>query len=296
MESSTGSSWAARVQRIDARFLYALTFLVVLVPLFRPLGLPLNITPNTRKAFGLIDALPTGSIVFHSVSFDPSTDAEVWPQMMALSRHFMSKGLKVVYFPTSVGGSMYAEEIRAQLAPKYDYVYGTDYAILPFKAGGESAIAAMVDFHSLYTTDVDGTVIKDMPIFAGFKGMDDVDMITTSSTGDDALYLAKHIEPRFHTTIVVGGAATVLPVVGPYVSSGQIRAAISGLSGAAEYEVLSEMPGQALGAMDAQAAGHLFLVVLVLLGNVGFIVESKRSGPDRPGNVGIRGSHKKGCE
>ncbi len=212
--------------------------------------------------------------MFHSIGFDPSGDAEVWPQMQALSRHFMSKGIRIVYFPTSVGGDMYAETIRTQMAPKFGYEYGTDFAILPFKAGGAPAIAALADFYSLHTVDKDGTPLKELPIFDGFDGMQDVSLITTSSTGDDALFLAMHLEPKFHMPIVVGGAATVMPVVGPYLASGQLKGMISGLSGAAEYEVLSEMPGQAVGAMDAQSAGHLFIVGLVVLGNAGFLVQS----------------------
>ncbi|HHW27313.1 MAG TPA: hypothetical protein GXX23_08250 [Firmicutes bacterium] len=268
-------SWATAVQSIDRRVLYALTFVIVLLPLVRPLGFPLNITPNTRRAFEIIDALPEGSLVFHSVGFDPSGDAEVWPQMQALSRHFMSKGLRIVYFPTNVGGDMYAEAIRAQLAPKFGYEYGRDFAILPFKAGGAPAIAAMADFYSLYTVDRDGTPLSELPIFDGFRGMQDVSLITTSSTGDDALFLAVYLEPKFHIPIVVGGAATIMPVLGPYLASGQIKGIISGLAGAAEYEVLSEMPGQAIGAMDAQSAGHLFIACLVILGNVGFFAQSR---------------------
>lgn len=105
--------------------------------------------------------------------------------------------------------------------------------------------------------------------------MQDVALITTSSTGDDALFLIRHIESKFHTPIVVGGAGTLLPVVGPYLASGQMKAIITGLSGAAEYEVLTKMPGKAAGAMDAQAVGHLFIVGLIVLGNIGFVAQAR---------------------
>lgn len=275
-------SWAERIQRIDNRILYAVVFVMLTVPLVMPLGLPMSVAPNTKKAFDIINNLPEGSLVFHSVGFDPSADAELWPQMQALTKHFMSRGLKVVYFSTSVGGGMYAQAVRDKLAPEFGYEYGKDYAILPFKAGGEPAIAAMGDFYKLYSVDTDDTPIRSLPIFKGFTGMGDVSLITTSSNGDDALFLIRHIESKFHTPIIVGGAGTLLPVVGPYLASGQLQAIITGLSGAAEYEILSEIPGQAGGAMDAQAIGHLFIVGLILLGNAGFaaqkITASKKGG------------------
>ncbi len=278
MRISAKTTWAEKIQRLDPRVIYVIVFVALVVPLVRPLGLPVKIAPNTRKAYQEIDGLPAGSLVFHSVGFGPSVDAEVWPQMVALTKHFMSKGLRVVYFPTAVGGDMYAEAVRRQLAPQFDYLYGTDYAILPFKAGGEPAIAALKDFHSLYTADKDGVPLKSLPIFQDFSGMQDVALITTSSTGDDALFLIKHVESKFHTPIIVGGAGTVLPVVGPYLASGQMKAMITGLSGAAEYELLSEMPGKAAGAMDAQAIGHLLIIALMVLGNAGFIMQARVSG------------------
>jgi hypothetical protein len=58
-------------------------------------------------------------------------------------------------------------------------------------------------------------------------------------------------------------------------ASGQIKGAVIGLSGAAEYEVLAGVPGKATGAMDAQAMGHLLIVGLVLLGNIGFFFQKR---------------------
>lgn len=275
MKSSDKASWIERIQNVDNKVLYVLVLIALAVPLIVPLGFPIEPTPNTRAAFNLIDSLPEGSLVFHSVGFDPQGDAEMWPQMQALTKHFMSKGLKIVYFPSMAGGDMYSQAVRDELAGQYGYEYGEDYAILPFKAGGEPTIAAMQDFHNLYSTDRYGTPLKSLPIFKSFQGMQDVEMITTSSIGDDALFLIRHIESQFHTPIVVGGAGTLLPVVGPYLASGQIKGIITGLSGAAEYEVLSRIPGQASRAMDAQAMGHLFIVGLIALGNLGFIAQSR---------------------
>ncbi len=266
--------WAQKIQTIDNKILYVLLFAMLIIPLVKPFGFPIQISPNTRKAFEIIEKLPAGALVFHSVGFDPSGDAELWPQMQALAKHFMSHKLKVVFFPTSVGGDRYAQAVHDEIASDFGYEYGSDYAILPFKAGGEPTIAAMEDFYNLYQADVYGTFLKHLPIFENFAGMEDVALITTSSTGDDALFLVRHVESKFHTPIVVGGSGTLLPVVGPYVASGQIKAIITGLSGAAEYERLTDIPGSATGAMDAQTVGHLFIVGLIILGNAGFFMQN----------------------
>jgi len=207
--------------------------------------------------------------VFHSIGFGAATDAEVWPQMIALSKHYMEKHLRIIYSPVTTEGGMYAQKVLDEIAPLYGYQYGRDVVVLPFKAGGEPAIAGLKDFFSLYTTDIRGTPLKSLPFFEGFRGMQDVAVLVANTTGDDITYFVRHIESAFGTTIISAGAATVLPVIGPYLASGQVKGAVSGLPGAAEYEALAGVPGKATGAMDAQAMGHLFIIGLIFLGNLG---------------------------
>lgn len=275
-EQSKPNPWYVRIQNIDKRIIYILMFIVFTIPLVKPLGFPLNMSPSTETAFNIIDSLPEGSIVFHAAGFGASTDAEVWPQMLALSRHYMKKHLRIIYFPSVLEGGMYINRIIADVAPKYGYEYGKDMVALPFKVGGEPVIAGLQDFYSLYSTDIYGNDLKSLPVLKEFRGMEDVDVLVVNTTGDDVKFFVRHIESAFGTTIVAAGAATVLPVIGPYIASGQVKAAISGISGAAEYELLADVPGKAMGAMDAQSMGHLLILVLIFLGNLGFHIQRRQ--------------------
>lgn len=275
-EESRIGPWYLRIQNIDKRIIYMLMFVVFTIPLMRPLKLPLNMSPGTKAAFEIIDGLPEGSIVFHAVGISASADAEVWPQMVALSQHYMKKRLRIIYFPTTLEGGMYINRVLSNIAPKYGYKYGEDLVALPFKAGGEPVIAGLKDFYSLYTTDVYGKDLKDLPVLQGFRGMEDVAVLVINTVGDDVNFFVRHIESAFGTTMVAAGAATVLPVIGPYLASGQVKAAISGISGAAEYELLADVPGKAMGAMDAQSMGHLLIIILIFLGNLGFHFQRRR--------------------
>lgn len=272
--------WYEAIQNISRPVIYVALVAVILLPLIHPLGLPINLSPNTRAAFKFIDSLPEGSIIWQSIGFNPAVDAETWPQLLALSRHYMSKHLKIIYFPTMQEGGMYADRIKTTYAAEYGYEYGKDYAILPFKAGGETAIAGLRDFASSFTRDAYGTPLQDLPIFRGFSGMKDVAVIVPTTGGDDPIYYVRYMQPAFGTPVVAAGTAPLLPVIGPFISSGQIKGAVIGLSGAAEYEALAKVPGSATAAMDAQAMGHVLIVTLVLIGNVGFLFQrrAKRAG------------------
>lgn len=267
--------WFQRIQNIGRPTIYALLVLSFMIPLMRPIGFPLNYSAYTNAAFELMNNLPQGSFVLQTVGFNPAVDAEVWPQMLALAKHWMSLGLKIIYYPVFQEGVMYASRIEDGVAPEYGYKYGEDYVILPFKAGGETAIAGLGDFYSFIEKDVYGTPIVQMPLFEDFSGITDLALAVAVTGSEDGYFLVRHINEPFKIPVIVGGTAPVLPAIGPYLSSGQIEGAIIGLSGAAQYEIMAEVPGSATGAMDAQSMGHLLIAGLVVLGNVGFLAERK---------------------
>lgn len=270
--------WFQRIQNIGRPAIYALLVLCFMIPLMHPIGFPLNYSAHTNAAFELMNNLPEGSIVLQTVGFNPAVDAEVWPQMLALAKHWMSLGVKIIYYPVFQEGVMYASRIEDTVAPEYGYKYGEDFVILPFKAGGETAIAGLGDFYSFIEKDVHGSAIAKMPLFEDFSGISDLALAVAVTGSEDGYFLVRHINEPFKVPIIVGGTAPVLPAIGPYLSSGQIEGAIIGLSGAAQYEIMAGVPGSATGAMDAQSMGHLLITGLVVLGNVGFLVERKKRG------------------
>jgi hypothetical protein len=66
----------------------------------------------------------------------------------------------------------------------------------------------------------------------------------------------------------------VIPLAGvvaemrPYIQSGQISSIINGARGAAEYELLRSEPGRAVAGMDAQSIGHIYVALLIIIGNI----------------------------
>ena len=57
--------------------------------------------------------------------------------------------------------------------------------------------------------------------------------------------------------------------------AGQIKGMLCGLPGAAEYEILLNRPGKTVKLMDAQSMGHLWIIVLVILGNIAYYAKVK---------------------
>src|ERR1700719_243672 len=82
----TASTWQERIGRIDRRLIYALLFVVPLLPLVFRLPLPLYVTEDARSLYQVVEGLPPGKIVILTTNWEAGTLAENRPQNVALAR------------------------------------------------------------------------------------------------------------------------------------------------------------------------------------------------------------------
>jgi hypothetical protein len=81
------------ILNLDRRIIYTIVALLVIVPLIRPLALPVVATPEVKGIFNVIDALPEGSQIVISADFDPASKPELLPFLDALLAHCFIKGI-----------------------------------------------------------------------------------------------------------------------------------------------------------------------------------------------------------
>lgn len=266
-----------RLQRIDRRIIFAVLMLVIAWPLVKPLGLPVNVSSETQAAYDLIESLTPGSTVLIATSIFPSTQAELEPQTIAMLNHLVKKQAKIVMAPcypdTPPYLLRYAEMLKAA-----GYVEGVDYLSLPYMAGEETLYGAMgSDFKKTYEQ------VPSSQLWDSISSVKSFSLIIVPNGGRHPLYVMAHISTPKNVKMIASITAVVLPSVQQYFNSGQISGVVSGMNGAAEYEFMVGAPGKALQGMDAQALGHLWIVALVVLGNIGYF--ATRRGSKKAGGV-----------
>lgn len=253
-----------RLQNIDRRIIYTVVFLVLLFPMFKPIGLPLKIVAITRSAFNAVDALPAGSLVMFATANAPGVAAELEPQSIAVVRHMINKKLRIVFNPIAAEAPRYVDGYR-QMCLAAGYVEGRDFLVLPFLAGGETLYGAMAaDLKSAYS------MVGSSPLWDSIKGIQDFAMFIDIGGGESQMWALAHIEAKHKVPTICLITAVILAVRQPYYTSGQFRGIISGLSGAAEYEVLARVPGKGAAGMDAQSMGHVWVILTILAGNIAY--------------------------
>ena len=266
--------FARRMIGIDRRIIFLLIAAAVLLPLLRPFGLPIKVSPEVQAVYDYIEALPERSVFLLSFDFDPSSKPELEPQAVALLRHAFRKNLRVIGMTHWLTGTGLADDVFSRVAAETGRERDKDYVFLGWSPGGGSLIIAMgQDLYKAFPSDYHKTTTKGMPVLEGVRNLRDVNYMVSLAAGSQGIetwYLFGKDKYRFE--MAGGSTGVIAPGLYPFLRSGQINGLIGGLQGAAEYETLITRKGTATRGMDAQSATHFVIIILVLLCNVFYFV------------------------
>ncbi|MCS5622310.1 MAG: hypothetical protein NZ656_10205 [Nitrospinaceae bacterium] len=273
------TNFILKIGDMDRRWIFIIIALVVLLPLFFPIGLPIRPTDSTQTAYDAMDDLEYGSKVLVSFEYGPSTKPEIHPMTYAVLRHLFKNGHKVYITCLWPDGQFMAEEAIEEISEQeFNLTYGKDYVLLGFRPGNEAVVKGIVsNIRKLYSTDARGTLTDKIPMMEGINQLADFDFIFTASAGYPGTveWVQYGADP---TGVPMSTGVTSIQVneVMPYVQSGQVKGILAGMPGAAEYEKLVGVPGIGTSGMDAQSIAHLVIVLFIIFGNVAFFIERQR--------------------
>ena len=271
-------SLAQRLEFIDRRVIFLIMAVAVIIPLLWPLGLVVDASRSVDDFYNAVEKLPPGSTVLVADDWDPGSIAELKTASIVVHEHLFQRGFKVINLTLWEGGTGIVDRTLTEVADRYDLTYGEDYVWLGFKPGREQAMLPLSEnLHNFFPTDAHGTPLADLPITANINGVDDVAMIFSVSAGyPGTKEWVQQIAGRFDTPMVsiCGGVSS--PEYYTYYEAGQLVGLVGGLQQMAEYEKLIERPAFATKAMDAQSVGHYTLVVLIIIGNVLYLINKRR--------------------
>jgi len=272
-----------KLQDIDRRWVYLLTWIFVLFPLIFPLGLPVPIQSESTKWYNSIKNIPDGSVVVFSPMYGTSGMPELFPMTLATMHQLWSKNVKIIVVTFWAEGALVFDMLLRQMDPSkapYNKVYGTDWINVGYIPGSEPAMRAFgEDMAKTAPKDyINGKDTKSYPIMAKINSAKDVTLIVTIETGTPGYpeWLRQWQEP-YKIPMVVGCIGVSAPGVAPYLQSGQVSAMLPGLTSSAEYELLINRKGLAIAGVDAVSMSHILVVLLVILGNVGYFATRRKS-------------------
>ncbi|MEO0124281.1 MAG: hypothetical protein ABIL69_09820 [candidate division WOR-3 bacterium] len=279
-------NFAERITKIPRQIIYVVIALAIIIPLIAPIGMAINVMPQTQKLIDAIESLPPDSKpVLISCDFDPQSMPELYPMLEAALNHCFNKGLKVLVLALWPQGAGMAEMALKKVPEAYNKKYGEDYVFLGYKAGAAAVVLGLGDnFKNVFPADYYNTPLDSLPLTANIKNYDDISLVISFSAGDPGYRTwLLYGQAKFGFKLGTGVTAVSAADTYPYLNSGQLTGVFAGMKGAAEYETALAKKGyqltsrNATKAMDAQSLGHFFIMLFIIIGNVGyFIIRRKK--------------------
>ncbi|MCD6282342.1 hypothetical protein J7J84_01875 [bacterium] len=255
-----------------------LLYTLIAFAVFLPLIFPFDVWPNlpTREVLGVfntIDGLQPGDTIVVAVDFDPSSEPELYPMLLAVLRHAFNKNLYVIginlFGPAGTGLGVKA---LTDIGGEMGKVDGEDYVMLGFKPNLPAVISQInSDIKEMYRSDANGRPTADMPILQRTpKLQGNIKYMVDLAAGETVRPWVAYGSAPGGYPMGAGCTAVSFADYFSFYQSGQINGLMGGLKAAAEYEELVGKKGAASAGMNSQSIVHALLVLFIIIGNIIF--------------------------
>lgn len=295
LEKEEKKSTLERLATVDRRFIYGICFVMMVTPLLVPFNLPIGISPETLGVFNYLNKLPKGSVVILSLDFG-SIQSENYPQSRSVFAHALKIGMKVILLGmwqqgATVSSNFLVDETRAYAQSKgiteilnAMKTYGENYVNLGFVPGASSGVMQLSTsgfYPTLFPKDNYGNDLKDLPFNKNGKPLinlqaKDLDLIVCFAAGTPGIEVYRDYMWATHLVehLAVGAVGVSVSGYYPLMNAGILVGIISSTRGAMEYDQIGGLIGASgltMSTMDAQSLEHLWVIALLVIGNVGTI-------------------------
>ncbi len=268
-----------RISNLDRRIIFLTVAIAVIVPLFLPLRLPIEVTPPVQQLYDVIDSMPARSVVLISIDYDPSGAPELQPATLSIMRHCFAKDLRVLVLGLWAPGVPLGVSALEEVAVgEFGKEYGVDFVNFGYKPGGAVTLVNLGrDVHDVCRQDHNGTPVDSLSMMDDVRAANDIGLVISMSMGipgsDQWIW---YYHARYRGNLATAQTAIGAPKYYQYLQSGQLVGLIGGMKGAAEYERLVGRRGLATVGMDSQSISHLLIIGFVLLGNIIYWLEKRK--------------------
>jgi hypothetical protein len=248
--------------------------------------------PQTQQLFDFVESIPPrDKAVMISFDYTPQTMPECHPMAIALLKHCFARNIPVVGLSFDIQAPGLAVEALTTVVDELNHkasnhedslFYGKDYVYLGWKSGFTAAVLDMGEsIAGVFPRDYFGHPVDSLPLMQKTRNYKDVAIAIVLSASAYPEYWVLYPQSRYGVKIGAGLTAVMAPKYYPFLQTGQFSGMMSGMKGAAEYEHLivekgyAEKLGRAETGMNSQSIVHLLIIIIIILGNIGFFFTRK---------------------
>jgi hypothetical protein len=280
------------IARLPLWIIYLVLIAVVTVPLL--IGEPVLVRraaplPAEQSLYQGIESLEAGSPVLVAFDYDPTTSGEMDVLARSIVGHLMDRQARVVAVSLLPAGPATAEMVLDEVAqgrPGDADGPGLLYANLGYLPGQVAAVRLLGEsVEQALPRDFQATPLAELEAAEGVTDVQSFALIIELAASQETLrWWVEQAGTPYNVPLSAGVSASVEPIARAYyeTESRQLKGLIAGVPGAAEYEALVNGEDVLIGPtamrLDAQLAGHLVFVLVLV---VGAVVRSTRRNAGR---------------
>jgi len=271
--------WLTRLSTIDRRIMYTLLIVLVAWPLIRPPNMPLPITPQVLGIYNAVESIPKGKIAIVSMNWDAGTSGENKWQTLAIVRHLMRRRVPILFVGLAYPqGAQFAQDIGESIGGEYNLVYGRDWVNAGYRPNMDNVIKSLrKDIVGTLRTDNNNRPLEDMPMLRRVRTIRrDVGLIVEVTGSATLQSWIAYVQGVDHVPLAYAPTSVMLAEGYNFLDAHQIVGMLPGLKGAGEYEELLKRRDFGYTGAGALSTSHLLVIVLIILGNIGFILTRRR--------------------
>jgi hypothetical protein len=240
-----------RLLKINRQVIFLFLAVIVAIPLFKPMQIkPLPMEP-VQALFNTVDSIPPEKALVISVDYDPSTEAELQPMLIAFMRHAFAHHIKLGVLALPIQGVALGQEALSQVVaefnarartPQESLRYGQDYVLWGFQPNTLMVLVGMgEDISKVFRTDAFGHQTESLPIMEGLRNYANIGAVISVSGSTTPLWWVTYAQTQFGVKVGAAVTAVSAPDDYPFFSkTRQLSGILAGMKGGAEYEEMVE--------------------------------------------------------
>lgn len=282
-------SFWKKLDDMPSWFFLVIPLVLLSITIVFPIGIPIGTSDYTTRSYQIITSMPPGSIVVFQFMDGATAWDKTGPGDVAVIKLLWSRNLKVIFYTiTSDIAVPVLRAIDLSHPEKFGKVYGKDYVVFGFAAGGEIAIASFCsDIWKTFPIDYYGNPTGSLDLMQNVKSAKDVNLLVTTISGwPNPDWLARQWSSAYGTRIVGIEDWGIVPITLPYYPT-QIQGILPDVEGASQLEHLTGFIGLGSSAVDAKSVGGILILLVFVIGNIVMIgrMYEERTGMRRQSNV-----------
>ncbi len=242
----------------------------------KPVYLPTSMPRETIQLFQSIVSLQPGDKILVAIDYEPAYAGEIEAVASPVMNHLMVKQAEIYVVSTNPAGAALAQKMidNIGLFPQTShepYLSGEKFHLVGYLPGGQAGIQALnTGLARAIPLTQDLKPTTELPGISGLTNLTEFKALLILSDQPDTVrsWLEQIKQTEGVPALWAVVSAQAVPMLRPYVRSGQLKGLAAGEYGGSLYERIFQQPGLAWSQWNAYHTGLLAALILIIIGGV----------------------------